>query len=202
MVDYLIAHDELGYDPDSTTFLDLGTGNGHLLFELRDRGGFRGHMVGVDYSAASIQLAIAAAQKKAVVPETRFQHWDILRDDSAFLNLSPPPPPFDVVLDKGTFDAVCLSQEVDKHGRRLCEGYPGKVAALLKEETGRFIITSCNWTEDELLAWFEGGAEGLDATGLKACDRIEYPRFQFGGKSGQSLSSVVFLLRRGRASGS
>jgi len=47
----------------ATTFLDVGTGNGHLLFALRDAG-WEGYMLGVDYSAASIRLARQIGQKR------------------------------------------------------------------------------------------------------------------------------------------
>ncbi|KAF7585227.1 hypothetical protein BBP40_011617, partial [Aspergillus hancockii] len=39
------------------SILDLGTGNGSMLALLRKRGGFGGVMVGVDYSARSVELA-------------------------------------------------------------------------------------------------------------------------------------------------
>ncbi|RFU73708.1 s-adenosylmethionine-dependent methyltransferase of the seven beta-strand family, partial [Trichoderma arundinaceum] len=49
---------------DEASFLDLGCGNGSLLFALRDEG-WRGAMLGVDYSAQSVALAkqIAASRK-------------------------------------------------------------------------------------------------------------------------------------------
>ncbi|KAI0481638.1 hypothetical protein F4859DRAFT_427728 [Xylaria cf. heliscus] len=46
----------LGLDESTTSFLDLGTGNGALLFALRDAG-WRGPMLGVDYSAQSVVFA-------------------------------------------------------------------------------------------------------------------------------------------------
>ncbi|KAI9811283.1 MAG: hypothetical protein M1832_000930, partial [Thelocarpon impressellum] len=56
---YLAAHAPDGPD---TSFLDLGAGNGELLFELREsarwRGG-RGRMLGVDYADAAVRLAAA-----------------------------------------------------------------------------------------------------------------------------------------------
>lgn len=114
---------------------------------------------------------------------------------------------FDLVLDKGTFDAISLSASTvvdDATGRqrRICELYPSKVLDMVKSG-GFLLVTSCNWTEDEVVAWFGGPATdvGLD-TGVDAgraasakfevYDRIKYPVFEFGGQKGQGVASVCF----------
>ena len=48
--------DEGTLSTTETSFLDLGTGNGQMLFELRDEG-WQGEMLGVDYSEGSVELA-------------------------------------------------------------------------------------------------------------------------------------------------
>ncbi len=174
--------------PRNSTFLDLGTGNGELLFLLRERAGFRGWMVGVDYSAASVRLASRIADEKGlkVQEEIGFRRWDIL--DGTELLLEDEQGfgvGFDVVLDKGTFDAVCLNEEVDHSGTRVCERYRDRVESLVRANGGRFLVTSCNWTEEELRRWFEGGELVFEG-------RIDYPRFSFGGQTGQSVTSVCF----------
>ncbi|EAU32288.1 conserved hypothetical protein [Aspergillus terreus NIH2624] len=85
--------------------LDLGTGNGSMLALLRTRGGFAGPMVGVDYSARSVELARELQRSKmhsAYAPdsddddddepgpaaagaaeEIRFEEWDILAGTDA-----------------------------------------------------------------------------------------------------------------------
>ena len=135
-------------DKKAARFLDLGTGNGHLLFALREDE-WNGEMVGVDYSAQSVTLATSIRDAKdASYKDIAFHEWDILsQPPGAWLGSG-----FDVVLDKGTFDAICLSQEEDAQGRRICEGYREKVEPLTKKG-GRFLITSCNWTEEELKDW-------------------------------------------------
>ncbi|KAF2713050.1 hypothetical protein K504DRAFT_449814 [Pleomassaria siparia CBS 279.74] len=167
----------------ATRFLDLGTGNGHLLFALREDE-WNGEMLGVDYSAQSVKLAKEiCARKDDSYHDIQFQEWDLL---------SSPPGSwlgsgFDVVLDKGTFDAICLSQETDAQGRRICEGYREKVEVLVKKKGGRFLITSCNWTEEELRGWFEGGGSELVYE-----DKVKYPSFTFGGKTGSKVVTLCF----------
>lgn len=177
-----------------TSFLDLGTGNAHLLIELRTEDDWHGRMVGIDYSGASIRLAkeICATRFNDICDSQNYREielyeWDIIG--------SEPPLPwtkygsskdFDVVLDKGTFDAICLSQELDSTGRRICEGYREKVEELVKPG-GRFLITSCNWTDEELRGWFAG-----EGSQLVFEDRVKYPSFRFGGKEGSSVVTLCF----------
>ena len=171
-----------GTRPEATRFLDLGTGNGHLLFALREDG-WEGEMLGVDYSAQSVALAKEiGARRGEAYQGIRFEEWDLL-GQSPGLWLRDG---FDVVLDKGTFDAICLSQETDAQGSRICEGYRGKAEGLVKRG-GRLLITSCNWTEEELRGWFE--AEGSQ---LAYEDKVKYPSFTFGGKTGTSVVTLCF----------
>ncbi|KAL9084434.1 MAG: hypothetical protein Q9165_008072 [Trypethelium subeluteriae] len=202
-----LAQDGL-LDPSSTRFLDLGTGNGHMLLELREEG-WAGEMLGVDYSEGSVSLArnVAAAttaRDEMMAEESNmegvevigdgavkvdadrvvsanllhFTIWDILHDQPGdWLGEG-----FDVVLDKGTFDAISLSAETDGQGRRAFEGYRERVERLVKVG-GFFLVTSCNWTEEELRGWFDAGK-------LTYWARLKYPTFTFGGVKGQTICSL------------
>ncbi|KAJ9637174.1 Protein-lysine N-methyltransferase efm4 [Coniosporium tulheliwenetii] len=123
VLSYLESLDDEGVlDKRDTSFLDLGTGNGHMLFALRDAG-WEGRMVGVDYSGASVRLARQVQEKR--VRDLRddegeesggdavlFEEWDILNFEAGeWLGDG-----FDVVLDKGTFDAISLSGEMGVEG--------------------------------------------------------------------------------------
>ncbi|KAF2763911.1 S-adenosyl-L-methionine-dependent methyltransferase [Teratosphaeria nubilosa] len=168
----------------ASRFLDLGTGNGHLLFALReeddDGNSWGGEMIGVDYSETSIQLAKQiAAQKDA--EHIDFEQWDLLAE---------PPGPwlkdgFDVALDKGTFDAISLMSS-SAEARHPCETYREKVVPLIKPG-GFLCITSCNWTKGELLDWLAPGAGALVFH-----SEAKYPTFTFGGQTGQSIVTLVF----------
>ncbi|VUC23325.1 unnamed protein product [Clonostachys rosea] len=189
-----------------TTFLDLGCGNGSLLFSLREvddeddededdgdeaqeksAGPWTGRMLGVDYSPQSVALAnqIASSRDKDEVAGMSFQEWDILGGSYSNILTASEAEGWDVILDKGTFDAISLSDNQDAQGRRICEGYRERVLPLVKQG-GLFIITSCNWTEKELRAWFESsGGFALDG-------RVEYRTFSFGGVKGQTITTLCF----------
>ena len=169
-------------DETPTRFLDLGTGNGHLLFALREDE-WTGSMVGVDYAPSSIKLAEEIkASKGEDYKDIDFFEWDLLNQHPGTWLADG----FDVVLDKGTFDAICLAQETDAQGRRICEGYREKVEGLIKPG-GRFLITSCNWTEEEVRGWFD-----VEGGGLVYESKAKYPSFTFGGKTGTSVCTLCF----------
>ncbi|KAF2668612.1 hypothetical protein BT63DRAFT_456255 [Microthyrium microscopicum] len=180
-------------DKHATTFLDLGTGNGHLLFALRKEQ-WAGAMLGLDYSQASIELAKRIEQARQQTSEQEddevcrapidFLTHDLLSDRSS------PITPFDVLLDKGTFDAISLSSDTTPDGRRASELYRIRVKPLLKDN-GLFLITSCNWTEEELCHWFQTNSAGEDGRFVFQ-DRVRYPSFRFGGQEGQTVVTICF----------
>jgi len=59
-----------------------------------------------------------------------------------------------VCLDKGTYDAVSLNPDNSSLQR---ERYACSVRKLTRPDGGLFIITSCNWTKDELVEQFKRG---------------------------------------------
>ncbi|KAK5076975.1 Protein-lysine N-methyltransferase efm4 [Lithohypha guttulata] len=185
---------------ESPTVLDLGTGNGSSLFELKLEGEYDGAMFGVDYSGQSLDLAKQLWNKHLHQQEEAekqqqgtisFEQMDILKDvpeDKPWW----PKAGFDLVLDKGTFDAISLSAEtVELEGAmvRVVEAYPGKVAPMVKPG-GFLIITSVNWTENEVVRWFTEsvGTQGV----LEEFGRVKYPVYEFGGRKGQGVASVCF----------
>jgi hypothetical protein len=125
-----------------------------------------------------------------------FAVWDVLagamEDVRAATTDDGEAAGWDLVLDKGTFDAVSLSGEQDGQGRRVCEGYGERVLQLLRPG-GVFLVTSCNWTEAELRGWFEDKTQATEGGArLRLAGRIEYPSFSFGGVKGQTISTLCF----------
>ncbi|KAL7929975.1 S-adenosyl-L-methionine-dependent methyltransferase [Trichoderma chlorosporum] len=194
---------------EDAALLDLGCGNGELLFALRDDG-WEGRMLGVDYSAQSVALARQIGETRdaeeqgeqeeeggeaAKTASVSFLEWDLLAgplaadDASSPLSFAPSQERlFDIILDKGTFDAISLSAPDGVHP---CETYRERLLRLLNPDGGVFLVTSCNWTEPELRSWFEEDEDGQ----LRVVGRVEYPTFTFGGLKGQTITTLCF--RRG-----
>ena len=184
--------------------LDVGTGNGSSLLSLRFEGGYTGLMVGIDYSPQSIYLADKLVhqqlqpyrpqtdweiihRKGAVEKTISYAVFDIIHDDQESLKWWPSPKnDFDLVLDKGTFDAISLSSETvmlpggDQVRVPVAELYPLKIARLMKLG-GFFLITSCNWTQDEVVRWF---TTELMKGVLEVYDTITYPYVPIRGTQG------------------
>jgi SAM-dependent methyltransferase len=202
--------------------LDLGTGNGHFLIRLRDgeeedeneddedderdadgeevegdgqKKKWTGRLMGVDYSEKSIEFArrISATDKEGE-QDIEWTIWDIMKESPDPKVLSGQQAHgWDVVVDKGTFDAISLSEETDEQGRRICEGYRERVLKLVRRG-GVLLVTSCNWTEEELIEWFVRGEaeQAEDGERFEVLRKIEYRSFSFGGRKGQTVCSVCF----------
>nr|XP_053632366.1 EEF1A lysine methyltransferase 2-like isoform X2 [Cherax quadricarinatus] len=125
-----------------TSVIDVGSGNGAFLLCLAAEGFV--NLLGIDYSENAVELARAIAQEKKF--NVRYE-VDLLSEDGGGLRDSE----YDVCHDKGTYDAISLCPE-DSHGKRL--SYIKAIHRIIKEN-GLLIITSCNWTNDELMDHFE-----------------------------------------------
>lgn len=140
--------------------------------------------------ALARQIAVSGAV--AGDDEVEFAEWDVLRGDYGAVLSKSQERGWDVVHDKGTFDAVSLSDEADARGRRVSEGYKARVLRLVRPG-GLFLVTSCNWTEAELEGWFGEGSAGVEGgASFVRVGRVEYPSFSFGGVKGQTISTLCF----------
>eukprot|EP00127_Corallochytrium_limacisporum_P005330 Clim_evm6s203 gene=Clim_evmTU6s203 len=160
-----------------TKTLDLGCGNGHVLLELAQEADFV-DLMGIDYSESSIKLAKAAASARGEsCQKIVYRVFDVMNSDAKDLQEGP----FDLVVDKGTFDAISLSPDQKKPG----DHYGKFVAECLAEhDRAYFVIVSCNWTSEELQNHFE---HALDFV-------LDVPQrsFEFGGHKGQTVSMAIF----------
>jgi SAM-dependent methyltransferase len=165
------AHDNLPRGP--LRILECGSGNGTLLLSFLTSPSSEAQkfsLTGIDYSplAADLAAGVEKTRREQIsngdypddsdsdhsedesrgvvvnsVPPVEWRCGDLLRDEIA--------EKWDLVLDKGTFDALCLSDEPvqEAEGRPPSLVYPERIARLV-QKGGFFLITSCNFTEEEV----------------------------------------------------
>ncbi len=141
--------------------LEVGAGNGNLLFALCEAGYPPQSMCGVDYSADAIKLAQAIAKSKSSLQESddevkesepvlkgadeiTFAVCNFLKDDVVPLQGSnvenDAVSVWDLVLDKGTFDAMSLADK-DVSRQAPADRYPIRIARVVKP--GGFFLITC-----------------------------------------------------------
>ncbi|TDG40215.1 hypothetical protein AWZ03_013360 [Drosophila navojoa] len=169
IVDWLLKQENI--NKKTARVLDLGCGNGMFLIALANEGFAR--LTGVDYSPMAIELAMGIAKDQAL--DINYKVADLTQSESLALGT------YSIIHDKGTYDAVSLCPDDPKEKRN---NYLSTVSKLLQDDQSLFIITSCNWTEDELLHSFKH-------LFVKKCT-IPTPTFKFGGKVGNVVTSIVF----------
>lgn len=201
--------------------MEVGTGNGILLCELAKQGYDPTGLLGIDYSPGSIALSRKVAHNRGIENLT-FQMMDFLSEDPlpGVFGMQDAIGSWDVLLDKGTFDAIALARE-DSLGYAPVDLYPGRVVRLLRPG-GLFLITcmlppnhshghlsdarvkACNFTEDELKQRFITPETCLQYqcvphnwvfySSILHClsSRIQHKTYTYGGKSGSICSSIAF----------
>lgn len=145
-----------------------------MLVELY-REGYK-NLTGVDYSENAIELAkqIAADQNM----EITYNVVDLLNADEIAQKFDGKK--FDIVHDKGTYDAISIHPEnpAEKRQKYIQSLYN------LTSDNGLLILTSCNWTEAELCTSLSGK--------FALYKTIPTPTFKFGGSVGSVVTQIVF----------
>ena len=149
--------------PETSPFiLEVGAGNGSLLFALSEAGHDPSKISGVEYGPDAVKLAQAIAHTKAnpradegededeAVPALKdadkitFGVCDFLKDDVVLLEgmvvEEGSVAVWDLELDKGTFDAIALAEK-DESGRTPADGYPARIGRVVKP--GGFFLITC-----------------------------------------------------------
>nr|XP_022301820.1 EEF1A lysine methyltransferase 2-like [Crassostrea virginica] len=159
--------------------IDLGCGNGVMLLEMAKRG--YSSLTGVDYSEGAIKLARSIAEKEQVT-HIDYQIADLITEDCTerYTCLTRR---YKLVIDKGTYDAVSLIPGDELKTRQAYL----KTVRQIMDRGGLFVITSCNWTKEQLLQFWE--------TDFQLYKVIPTPTFQFGGQKGSTVTSLVFTLK-------
>ncbi|EIE80260.1 hypothetical protein G6F46_008404 [Rhizopus delemar] len=142
-----------------SSIVDLGCGNGHLLLELANEG--YKSLAGIDYSESAVVLAKSVAKEREL-EWIQYDAVDFLSNPQWFKHT------FQVVLDKGTYDAISL--------------HPDQIEAKKQGKPGP--RENCNWTMEELIESFKQY--------FKYHSHVKYPVFQFGGQTGSKICTVAF----------
>ena len=116
--------------------LEIGCGNGTLVLALVEAGYAATHLSGIDYSPGAVKLAssIAAIRGEGI----SFSDCDFLKEEPPLLSHMEEGV-WDLLLDKGTFDAIALGEK-DEKGRLPAVNYPRRIQQLLAPG-GYFLIT-------------------------------------------------------------
>uniref|UniRef100_T2MC22 Protein-lysine N-methyltransferase METTL10 n=1 Tax=Hydra vulgaris TaxID=6087 RepID=T2MC22_HYDVU len=158
-----------------SSVIDIGSGNGAFLLELAQKG--FSSLYGIDYSQNAVDLSISIALSQGKV--ISYKQADFLDQDSIRFSTADESEVsmFDVCHDKGTYDAISLRDDAAEARKKYLN-------TLSKISKSLFVITSCNWTLEELKTHFKEFFEFVA--------HIPAPSFQFGGKSGSTVSTAIF----------
>jgi len=152
MVEWALSHlpprNENENEPQQR-ILEVGSGNGTLLFALSEAGYAPSSLHGIDYSQGAVQLARNISVTKGLSGDEgakgsiRFEECDFLTQDPPFPSSSEEGKvaSWDLILDKGTYDAIALGAKDPSTGRSPAIHYPGRVARLLKQ--GAYFLITC-----------------------------------------------------------
>lgn len=135
MVDWCLQHVPVSQSP---SILEIGSGNGILLTSLTENGYDSKRMQGIDYSSDAVTLARKVASAHGTsASDIRYSVCDFLNDDVP--KASPEIAAYDLILDKGTFDAIALAER-NPDGTAPSDSYPKRLATALSSG-GYFLIT-------------------------------------------------------------
>lgn len=190
IVDWIIDRLRSASDCNGIKVVDVGCGNAFILCLLLEKylklqldivGVIK--TVGLDYSANSIELSNKIIEAHGLSGKIALEQCDFL--DFAQVNKVSRGETFDYIVDKGTFDAICLmSDDLEASKAKYIES----LYSLTKPKT-IFILASCNYTEEELLPLFERDCPLKRKSRL--VDRIDTPTIQFGGKQGSQVTCLI-----------
>ncbi|XP_076280523.1 EEF1A lysine methyltransferase 2 [Lasioglossum baleicum] len=162
---------KLKLEKENDKIIDIGCGNGMTLVELANKGFAK--LMGVDYSQKAIDLACEVLQENNL-SRIDLKVCDILDPGSCEL-----PTDFKVAHDKGTYDAISLHPEDPATKRKL---YIETIKKILLPD-GYLVLTSCNWTKEELETHFQNN--------LTIVDVLPSDSFSFGGQKGNTVTQLV-----------
>lgn len=161
--------------------------------EQLSRNGFR-HLVGIDYSEKAIQFCRAKCGQN---PDIQFLVVDLLEEERQQHTILPDGQQFSVMIDKGTYDAICLMPDSDLALNRA------RYRDFLRRNLapgGHLLIMSCNFTKVELLNCLllnssESSVDQSSSLKFEFVHEFDTPTLSFGGRQGRPVTGLV--LRKG-----
>lgn len=194
IIDWIINRLSFIEQKQITNIIDVGCGNAHLLYSLVDRynnkfGSVKDNLkiTGIDYSNKSIELSTKIIFDNNYSKEITLKQCDFL--DNEQLKLVTNGDKFDFIIDKGTFDAICLlNGKSDESLATTKLKFIQSLYSLIKDGS-IFILASCNHTQEELMTLFSLGCS--NKINSKLIDKIETPKIQFGGKEGSQVTCLI-----------
>jgi SAM-dependent methyltransferase len=136
------VQDNLPLSP-TPSILEIGSGNGTLLFALAEELTPIPYLCGIDYSSDAVALSQAiAAERGETADGIEFGMCNFLAEDVTIapLNKKDSAHHWDLILDKGTLDAIALGDK-DDQGRSPAWAYPFRLARLL--QPGTIFLVTC-----------------------------------------------------------
>jgi SAM-dependent methyltransferase len=174
VVNYILNN----FDNKESKILDLGCGNCEFLISLCINEYYS--LYGVDYSDVSLDFAKIKINNMSISPNIIKLDQADLNNPGELLKIYSDKTKFNIIHDKGTFDAFMLL-ESNNHLNYICN-----ILDVSGNNT-TFIITSCNNTKEELFNYFNN-------TKIKFVCEIEHKKFVFGGKTGQTVTTLIFKI--------
>jgi cyclopropane fatty-acyl-phospholipid synthase-like methyltransferase len=157
--------------------LDIGCGNAAFLLKLHKKG-FK-NLYGMDYSEKSIELARQIIEERLETDDIKLFVDDLSEPSCQYNDLCE----FDLIHDKGTFDAYMSDKN---HKAFVYFDYIIKKS----RNSGVFLITSCNFTKDELLNFV--AEKHKERFSLKS--EVPHKSFYYGGSTGQTVTTLIFNI--------
>ena len=173
LVNYILKN----FPDKSTKIFDVGFGNGVFLYKLSKNN--YTNLYGIDYSPDSIKFAKMVIDSKEQKHGKEFKihlFCEDINTNNKIINET-----FDVIHDKGSFDAYMMNKN------NTLEQYYKYIKSYSKNGT-TFIITSCNNTREELRNKFP-----LEK-GFQYIDEIKNKTFVFGGQEGQQQATQIYKI--------
>lgn len=140
------------------------------------------NICGIDYSEKAIEFC---RQRLLVIGSVLdFRVVNVLYDSI--------DKTFNVIIDKGTYDAICLSPNMDIDFIR--QRYFNFLIKHLKID-GYFIIFTCNFTKNEMLNFLSNNRQN-DEFYFELKHEFDTPMLTFGGQVGKQVTGLIFSLQK------